>query len=77
MRNPAVEMAYAIVVLHNEVQELRDEVEELREYRDKYMALLDSSIAHNQHMCQQQLGLVLALCERGGAEALAEAVSHG
>lgn len=68
--NPAVEMAYAVIDLHKEVSRLKAEVEHLTWFKDEYHKLMASNRAHNKFMCEQQFGLVLALCETDGLDAL-------
>lgn len=72
--NPAVKMAYAIVDLQEEVNQLKDQVERLTWFKEQYHLLLDRSIKHNDHMMHQQLGLVLALCESEGLAGVQKAV---
>lgn len=52
-----VDFAYQIVALNNELQELREEVEYLREYKRKYHELLDESVQHNKEVCFSLLEL--------------------
>ena len=55
----AVQMAEEVLNMHHELERLREECAELREYRDKYLAELDNSIAHNQHMIGGLLELAM------------------
>jgi len=59
----AVDLAYEIVSMDNELMRLRAENEELREYREKYIALLNESIAHGQHMVGGLLQLAMQRIE--------------
>jgi len=54
-----VDFAYEVISMHNELCRLRADNEELLEYRDKYMELLNHSIAHEQHMIGGLLSLAL------------------
>jgi hypothetical protein len=45
-----VDFAYQIIDMHNSNERLKDELAELREYRQKYFDLLNSSTAHSQAM---------------------------
>lgn len=53
-----LDLAREVRDMDSELWALRREVEELREYRDKYLDLLNSSIEHNERM----LGNVLEAC---------------
>lgn len=46
----AVENARQVLDMYDEVLYLRGYVAELEEYRQKYIDLLNSSTAHNEHM---------------------------
>ena len=72
--NPAVEMAYAVIDLHEEINRLKAEVEHLTWFKEEYHKLMASSLKHNQFMCEQQLALVLSLCETGSMDALQKRV---
>jgi len=45
-----VDFAYEIIDMHREIMRLRNENKRLKEYETKYIALLDSSIKHNDDM---------------------------
>jgi hypothetical protein len=52
-------MANDVLDMHDELQQLRAEVEDLREYKMKYIALLDADIAHGAHMMGGLLQLAM------------------
>jgi hypothetical protein len=55
----AVQMAVDVLDMQHELERLREENEELRQYRKKYIELLDADIAHGQHMMGGLLELAL------------------
>ena len=55
----AVQMASDVLDMHYELQRLREENEELRQYRKKYIELLDADIAHGRHMMGGWLELAM------------------
>ncbi len=55
----AVQMAADVLDMHHELERLREENEELRQYRKKYIELLDADIAHGRHMVGGLLGLAM------------------
>ena len=55
----AVQMAEEVITMHHELERLREENEELRQYRKKYVELLDSDIAHGRHMMGSMLELAM------------------
>ena len=57
--NSAVMFAEDIMQMQYELESLRYEVEELREYKQKYNDLLNSSIKHGNEMSKQVLELLL------------------
>jgi hypothetical protein len=54
-----VDIAYQIIDMHRTIISLQDEVETLREYKDKYHKLLDSSISHSNQMIGNTVKLLL------------------
>lgn len=71
MKEPlVVRMAEEVLGMHCELVRLRDENEELREFREKYIEVLNSNIAHGRHM----MGGLLELAMKPGVmDAIAEA----
>jgi ferric-dicitrate binding protein FerR (iron transport regulator) len=55
----AVQMAADVLNMHHELKRLREENEELRQYRKKYIELLDADIAHGRHMVGGLLELAI------------------
>lgn len=55
----ATTLAREILDMESELDFLREENAELRQYRDKYMGLLDESIAHSGHMIGGLLELAM------------------
>lgn len=70
----AVQVARETIRMHYENEALRAEVEELREYRDKYIELLNGNIEHGRIMMGNVLQLALT---PGVAEACAAAAEKG
>ncbi len=56
---PVIPFARDILAMRAEIIALRNEVEDLREYKEKYFDLLDSSINHGREMSSQVLTLLL------------------
>jgi hypothetical protein len=56
-----VSFARQILQMHQRMVELSMENERLAEYEDKYNALLNESLSHNQHMTHQLFGLALKI----------------
>jgi hypothetical protein len=54
-----VKFAQEVLDMDFELQCLRAEVQELREYRKKYIDLLDESVSHGKHMLGSLLDLTL------------------
>jgi hypothetical protein len=59
-----VDLAYQIIQLHQQVEYLKEENEGLREYRQKYSDLLNSSLDHSREMTANILIGILAKSER-------------
>jgi hypothetical protein len=55
----AVQVAEETLAMHDELMRLRDENEELREYRRKYLDLLNDNTRHSEHMMASMLKLAL------------------
>lgn len=65
-----VDFAYQIIEMDRQRQRLEDENAELREYRQKYIDLLHSSIGHSGHMLSGMLQLAM---KPGVMDAIAKA----
>lgn len=55
----AVQMAEEVLKMYHELKRLREENEDLRQYREKYIELLDADIAHGRHMIGGMLELAM------------------
>jgi hypothetical protein len=62
MKTDIVDFAYQIIDMNRKIEQLEHENEELRDYKEKYMDLLDSSMSHNASM----MGNILNLCMTPG-----------
>lgn len=65
-----VDFAHQIIDMDRDLRLLRDEVEELREYRQKYFDDLNNSIKHSGHMLSGMLELAM---KPGVMEAISKA----
>ena len=65
-----VDFAHQILAMDRKLQEQEHELQILREYRQKYMDLLNSSIDHSKHMTA---GLLKLAMTPGVMEACAQA----
>lgn len=63
-KTSAVDMAYEIVDMHRLIQKLSDEVEDLREYKQKYFDLLNGSIEHGEKMIGGLLTLAMKIGDK-------------
>lgn len=54
-----VHFAQDVLQMQDRIDFLESEVMDLREYRDKYLELLDSSTAHSRHMVDSIFTLVM------------------
>lgn len=57
----AVRVATEVLGMHRELVALREEVEELREYREKYLRMLDDGLADGKRMVGNLLELALVV----------------
>lgn len=55
----AVQMAADVLDMHHELERLREENEDLRQYRTKFIALLDADLARGKHMIGSLLELAM------------------
>ena len=54
-----VNFAYQILEMQARIQELESENAKLRNYRERYNDLLNSSVEHNQHMMLNLLNVAM------------------
>ena len=54
-----VALAYEIIEMNNTIQQQEYEIEELKEYKQKYMDILNDSIKHNEKMMNNTMEILL------------------